>query len=244
MNIDTSSLPQRVRDALERHQRERAAFESARDKIARLRGDLQKHTKAAEAADAEALSARNDAAALMRDTGASMKQIRDLKSKERAAYTLAEDYRAIIAEVQLALEEAELETGLAKGAESAAYSGVATAYAEGIFEALGDSLAPLQHAVHALAHAYGRQAGESGGASWEQRGYRSALDAALARAHSAITAGVNATTFDASRDPVLSLAERPNGLADFKVVSPATKQMKLAEFAKRADALRTAVGNA
>ena len=243
MNTHTTTLPQSVRDALETHQRHRAAFESARDKVARLRGDLQKHTKAADAADAEALSARNDAAALMRDTGPSMKQIRDLKSKERAAYTLAEDYRAIIAEVQLALEEAELEAGLAKGAESAAYSGVATAYAEGLFEALGDSLAPLQQAVQALAHAYGRQAVESGGAPWEQRGYRSALDAALARAHSTITAGVKAAAFDASRDPVLSLAERPNGVADFKVISPATKQMKLAEFARRAVALRTAVRN-
>ncbi|CAG2159552.1 MULTISPECIES: hypothetical protein [Cupriavidus] len=243
MNTDTTTLPQRVRDALETYRRDRAAFESARDKAARLRGDLQKHTKAAEAADAEALSARNEAAALMRDTGASMKQIRDLKGKERAAYTLAEDYRAIIAEVQLALEEAELEAGLAKGAESDAYSSVATAYAEGLFEALGDALSPLHHAVHALAHAYQRQAGP-GGAPWEQRGYRSAIDAALARAHSVIAHGVKAAAFDASCDPVLSRAERPNGLADFKVASPATKQKKLAEFARRAEALRTAVSNA
>lgn len=243
MNMHTFTPSERVRDALEMHQRNRAAFESARDNATRLRGDVQKHTKAAEAADAEAQNARNEATTLMRDTGASMKQIRDLKGKERAAYTLAEDYRAIVAEVQLALEEAELEAGVAKGAEADAYSGVVSAYAEELFAMLGESLSPLYHAIQVLTHAYERQV-TPGGAPWQQRGYRSAIDAALARAQTVIAHGAKAATLNVSSDPVISMAERPHGIEDFKVVSPATKQRKLAEFAKRAEALCNAAGNA
>ncbi|TPQ43131.1 hypothetical protein [Cupriavidus pinatubonensis] len=243
MTTHTPTLSQRVHSALDRHQRDRAAFEAARDKLTRLRTDLQKHEKAAEAADAEALSARNEAAALMRDSGASMKQIRDLKSQERAAYTLAEDYRAIIAEIQLAVDEAELEGGVIKRAESEAYRGVLSLYAGDLFQGLGDSLAPLYHAVHVLTRAFELQACPAG-TQWEQRGYESATEAALAHAYSMVASGVKAASIDLASDPVISMAERPNGLADFKAVSPATRQKKLAEFAQRAEALRAAVTHA
>ncbi|WP_011298351.1 hypothetical protein [Cupriavidus necator] len=243
MTTHIPTLNQHVRSALDNHQRERAAFEAAHGKVIRLRTDLQKHEKAAEAADAEALSARNEAAALMRDSGASMKQIRDLKSKERAAYTLAEDYRAIITEVQLALDEAELEAGLTKSAESDAYSSVVSVYADDLFQGLGDSLAPLYHAVHVLTCAFERQACPTG-APWEQRGFQSATDAALAHAYGVVASGVKAASIDLASDPVISMAERPNGLADFKAVSPATRQKKQAELAKRAEALRAAVNHA
>lgn len=242
MTTHIPTLNQRVRSALDNHQRERAAFEAAHGKVIRLRTDLLKHEKAAEAADAEALSARNEAAALMRDSGASMKQIRDLKSKERAAYTLGEDYRAIIADVRLAIDDAEFEAGTIKRAEAEAYSDVASVYAEDLFQGLGDSLAPLHHAIHVLTRAFELQACPAG-AQWEQRGYQSATEAALAHAYGVVASGAKAASLDLASEPVFRMAERPNGLADVKAVGPAGSHKRQVELATRAAALRVRASN-
>lgn len=236
-------LTENLQLALSQHRDAAAAFDAARDNVSRIKADLEKNSKAAEAAEAEALAARDEAAVLMRDTDASMKQIRDLKGKERAAYTLAEDYRSIIAELQLALDEASLDAGIAQRAEADAYSGVVNTYAVDLLSSASQTLQPFFHAIHVLADAYSCQARQPGGAQWQQLGYDTSMDAALGKAFAVIRAGIGASGARVEGDAVLDSVERPPGRGDFTPVSPVSIQRLRAELAQRKARLRESVVN-
>lgn len=234
-------LIENLQVALTQYNDAAAAFISARDNVSRIKADLEKNTKAADAADAEALAARNEAAALMRDAGASMKQLRDLKGKERAAYTLAEDYRSIIAEIQFALDEAILEARIAHRVEADAYCGVLNQRAKELLSSSGQMLRPFIHAIHLLADAYACQARRPGGAQWEQLGYKTAIDAALADAYAVVHHGVSEYPAETEQDDVLATIERPSGRSSFEPAYHAAAQKLRAEFSQRKARLREAV---
>lgn len=232
-------LTENFRATLSRYRDAAAAFNSARDNVSRIRADLEKNAKAADAANAEALAARNEAAALMRDGGASIKQIHELKGKERAAYTLGEDYRCIIAELQLALDDATLDARIAHCEEANTYIGVVGQRANEQLASASQTLHPLIHAVHILANAYSCQAQVLGGAQWQQLGFETSIDAALDRAFALVRRGVHAYGA-AEQDEVLTSIERPSGRNDFPPAYAATTQQKRAEIARRRTQLREA----
>jgi len=237
-------LTENLRGGLSRYCDAATAFDSARDNVSRIKADLEKNAKAAEAADAEALAARNEAAALMRDTGTSMKQLRDLKGKERAAYTLGEDYRSIIAEIQLALDEAILDARIARHAEADAYSVLVSLRAEELFDSASETLQPIIHAIQILASAYSIQAAQPGGAQWEMLGFQTSTDAALEKAFSMIRKGVKESREVEDCDDVLSNIERPSGRSDFQPAYAATVQKLRAQLSQRKARLRQAAVSA
>lgn len=242
--MTTLQLTEDLQATLSRYREAAAAFDSARDNVSRIEADLGKNTKAAEAADAEALAARNEAASLMRDAGASMKQIRDLKGKERAAYTLGEDYRSIAAEIQLALDEAILDARIAQCAEEDAYSGVVYRRAEDLLNSADETLQPFIHAIRILADAYACQGRRPGGAQWAQLGYETSKDAALASAFAVVRKGVSEYQAAAEQDDVLTSIERPSGRSDFEPAYGAAVQKLRAELSQRKARLREAVVSA
>ncbi|MBV8271634.1 MAG: hypothetical protein JO067_05120 [Cupriavidus sp.] len=237
MHTITLECSPEQQSALDRYRQARTQFESARDTVVRITDDLGKHQKAAEAADSEAQAARLEAATLMRDTATPMKKIHDLKAKERAAYTLAEDYRSIVSEVQLALDEATLNAGIAKREEGAAYSGVVSSYAEGLMRQAAKELAPLCKAVHVLELSLQRQASPAG-AEWEKLGYEKAIDAALAKVYAVVRNSVINSQFDPSEDAFMQSAARPNGLAQFETVSAIKEHNQRVTLARQAKQLR------
>lgn len=102
MQTTTQQLLPELRAPLERYQEVRASFETARDEADRLAAEMQRQRKAEEGAENEAKQAREEVAQLLREPGTSPKAIQQLKAKERAAYTLAEDYRSVCAELEAA----------------------------------------------------------------------------------------------------------------------------------------------
>ena len=218
MKTELSELSPEVQAALQRHQAAREEFERARDEADRLDADLQKHNKAAEAAEAEAQQARADAAQLMRNTGASMKDIHALKAKERAAYTLAEDYRAIVAEFQTAHSEALTKAGIAKREEDDVYNEVLRARADSLMAEAVHLVAPLFPAIRMQEMANAHSAAALGGADW-QHFHETARKAALATLFGVIERGFSDWTPDHTSDPALEAAKRPAGRERFKVVS-------------------------
>lgn len=220
MQIELPKLSPEAQAALERYKAAREEFERARDETDRLDADLQKHRKAAEAAEAEAQQARADAAQLMRNTGASMKDIHALKAKERAAYTLAEDYRAIVAEFQTALNEVLTKAGVAKEEEAGAYNGVLRARADSLMAEAVHLVAPLFPAIRMQEMANAHSAATPGGADWQYFNETS-RKAALSTLFGVIEQGLSAWTPDHTSDPALEAAKRPAGRERFKVVSVA-----------------------
>lgn len=241
ITMTESLLTENLQVALSRYHDAATAFDSARENVGRIEADLEKNTKAAEAADAEALAARNEVAVLMRDTGASMKQLRDLKGKERTAYTLGEDHRSIIAEIQLALDEAILDARIAHREEADAYSAVLNQRAKELLSSSAQVLIPFIHAIHVLADAYACQARRPGGAQWEQLGYKTAIDAALADAYAVVHHRVSEYHAETEQDDVLATIERPSGRSNFEPAYHAAAQKLRAEFSQRKARLREAV---
>ena len=221
MQTTTPQLLPELRAPLERHQQARASFEIARDEADRLTAEMQRQRQAAEGAENEAKQAREEVAQLLREPGTSAKAIHQLKAKERAAYTLAEDYRSVCAELEAAYKEAAEKAGTAKDEERTCYAAVLSAYADALMKQASNVFEPLYRAIRMQERAFAAQTGR-GMADWE---YRSddARSAALAVLDDHIKQGLDTFKFEVEGDVVLQAAQRPKGLDRFKELSPAAQ---------------------
>ncbi len=221
MQTTTPQLFPELRAPLERYQEVRASFETARDEADRLGAEIQRQRKAAEGAENEAKQAREEVAQLLREPGTSAKAIQQLKAKERAAYTLAEDYRSVSAELEAAYKEAAEKAGIAKDEERGCYAEVLSSYADVLVKQGSNVFEPLYRAIRMQERAYAAQTGR-GLANWE---YRSddARSAALAVMYGHIKQGLGAFKFEVEGDAVLQAAQRPTGLDRFQELGPAAQ---------------------
>ncbi|AXV81115.1 hypothetical protein CJO92_05865 [Ralstonia solanacearum] len=224
MRNTTSQLPAALQTALAEYQNARGEFEAARDEAGRIAADMQQHRAAADAAEAEAQQVRQDAAQRMRNAAASPQDLRDLKAKERAAYTTAEDYRAIVTEFEQAHDNAKIKAGLAKLTESTAYRALLRTYADTLMNEVEPMVAPLLRAIAVQERAYAAEA-DRGTASWEHA-RDNAADAALARMYGVIQRAFAGFTFDSAGDGVLQAATRPTGRDLFLPISPAATHVR------------------
>lgn len=210
-----------LRAPLERYQEVRASFETARDEADRLAAEMQRQRKAEEGAENEAKQAREEVAQLLREPGTSPKAIQQLKAKERAAYTLAEDYRSVCAELEAAYKEAAEKAGIAKDEERSCYAEVLSSYADVLMKQASNVFEPLYRAIRMQERAYAAQTGR-GMANWE---YSSddARSAALAVMYGYIKQGLDTFKFEVEGDAVLQAAQRPTGLGRFEELSLAAQ---------------------
>ncbi|MDB0564809.1 hypothetical protein AB6Q13_00745 [Ralstonia solanacearum] len=212
MQATRHQLPTEVLERLAAHQAARARFEAARDEADRIHADAQTQSQAAEAAEKEAQQARAEVALLLRKPGSSTREIHRLKANERAAYTLAEDYRAVVSEFQVAHSEAAQEAGYTKAQERSAYAALLTSYADSLMKHAEAVLEPLLHAMWVQERAY---------AYTGSQGPISSRDAALEDMCRLLAQRFKASQFDAECDELLQAAVRPVGLDRFNDLSPA-----------------------
>lgn len=85
-----------------------ATYAASLEEIARITEYQTKQKALADSAEAEAGQARKEAMRQLRIIDGDPKALRELKAKERAAYTLAEDYQAFVAELENAKDDAEI----------------------------------------------------------------------------------------------------------------------------------------
>lgn len=222
MQTTTPQLLPQLRAPLERYQEVRSSFETARDEADRLDAELQRQRKAAESAENDAQQAREEVAQLLREPGTSAKAIQQLKAKERAAYTLAEDYRSVSGELEAAYKEAAGKAGIAKEEERRCHAELLRSYADVLMAQACNALEPLYRAIRMQERVYAAQAGRAM-ADWE---YSSddARSAALAVMYGHIKRGLDTFKFEADGDAVLQAAQRPAGLDRVRELSPAAQQ--------------------
>ncbi|MHA6844254.1 hypothetical protein [Ralstonia syzygii] len=212
MQTTTYQPSRELQARLEAHQAACARFEAARDEADRIDADAQTQRQAAEAAETEAQQARAEVAQLLRKPGASTKEIHRLKGKERAAYTLAEDYRAVVSEYQAARAEAAQEAGINKAGERAEYASLLALYADELMRQAEATLGPLLHAMWVQELAYERGGGQ---------GPKSPRDGVRDRMYRLVDDRFSALRFDPANDAVLQAAVRPTGLDRFDLVTHA-----------------------
>lgn len=234
MQTTTPQLPPELQARVEHYQGIRASFETARNEADRLDAEIEHQRKAAEAAESEATQAREEVAQLLRKPGTSAKEIQRLKAKERAAYTLAEDYRSVMSELEAAYEEAAEKAGIAKDKERLCYVALLGTYADELIKQACAALDPLYRAIRMQQWAFAAQTGR-GMAQWEHW-TDSARSAALSVMDGHIQRGLKSFEFDVEGDPLFQAARRPAGLDRFKEMTPAalhrrsvTKQLAAAQ---------------
>lgn len=220
MQTTTPQLPPELQAHVEQYQDIRASFETARDEADRIDAEIEHQRKAAEGAENEATEAREEVAQLLRKPGTSAKEIQRLKAKERAAYTLAEDYRSVMAELEAAHEEAAEKAGIAKDKERRCYVALLSTHADELIKQACTTLEPLYRAIRMQQWAFAAQTGR-GMAQWEHW-TDSARNAALSVMDGHIQRGLQSFKFDVEGDPLFQAAQRPAGLGRFKEMTPAT----------------------
>jgi len=224
MQTTTPELMPELQAPLKCYEQARACFEAARDEADRLDAEIQLQRKAAEEAEREAKQAREEVAQLLRKRGTSAKDIQPLKAKERAAYTLAEDYRSVMAELEAAYEEACYQVSSAKSEEDGRYAAVLEAYADALMKRAKSALDPLYGAIRVQEWANSARAAH-GTATWKYWG-ESARSAALSVMYDHMKRGFDSFKFDVKGDAVLQAAQRPAGLDRFKEISPAARHLR------------------
>jgi len=221
MQTTTSQLPPELQAHVEQYQDIRTSFETARDEADRLDAAIERQRKAVDGAENEATQAREEVAHLLRQPGTSPKEIQRLKAKERAAYTLAEDNRSVMAELEAAYQDAANQVGSVKAKERSCYAQLLSAYADVLMKQTDVVLEPLYRAIQMQEWAYAAQTGK-GIADWEYRS-TDARSAALAVMYGRIKQGLDTFRFEAKGDAVLQAVQRPDGLDRFKTLSPAAR---------------------
>ncbi|MEH6460377.1 hypothetical protein [Chitinimonas sp. JJ19] len=168
----------------------RSDFEAKRDAVIALRAEIATQRKAAEAAETEAFNMRQGAKGLLRQlAGQVSKPFRDFKSKERAAYTLAEDFRELVAELENNLSEQEDDASELLDRWRNASNALRGAYADAL---IAEGLAALPDALIAglrLKAAY--HGSESRWATWRQFSFATSDEFALAQLHGKLPSALN-----------------------------------------------------
>jgi len=228
--MSTAIIDSTIQSNLDAHHAARQQFEAEHDAYCKLRDQQNTHQQSAEAAEASALSLKEQARQLLRKLmGKPNKQLHDLRADERAAYSLAEDYRSFTDEMALHVEEGELAAAAAKLDYHESYRGLISAYAAVQKREAIAALEPLLKAIWL----YERELmGEGRFASWVERGYDTALDCALADFSKLISQQAAGYKLDIATDPVLSQAKRPEGLSDVPDYSPLQLKMRREELIK------------
>lgn len=237
MQTTTPEISPDLQERLQTHRAARERFELACDEVDRREADLQRLMKALEAAENEASQAREEAVALMRNPDASHKGIYQLKAKERASYTMAEDYRAIVEEQKLAGEEAKLKAGVAKREEWEALTSLLKVYADELAREASNHLAPVLRAMHVREQALRQESAVPWDVEWENF-YDSAREAAKDSVWTLIKQYLDAFEYDSATDVVLQAATRPSGLDRFPFATSFTHQKQKEQLEQATKLLR------
>lgn len=209
-----------VKAAIAKHAEARIAFEKLRDDADRLAAELETHLKAAAAADAEANAARESVKALIRDGNPSIKKIHELKAQERAAYTLAEDYSSVAAEIVTLFSVAKVEAGDAKKDEREHFAAIIAARRDELLAALPGNLRPV---IQAMALIERRMHFDGPSPTWAKGGLITLREAMLGQILLAIEHAYNNAADDAKQDHVVDAVTRPAGRERYDTVSPGTR---------------------
>ncbi|VVE80252.1 hypothetical protein [Pandoraea sputorum] len=209
-----------IKAVIAKHAEARITFEKLRDDADRLAAELETHLKAASAADAEANAARESVKALIRDGTPPTKKMHELKAQERAAYTLAEDYRSIAAEVEALFALARAKAGDAKKIERECFADIVASRRDEQLAALPENLQPV---IQAMALVERRMHLDGPAAPWAMTGFVSLKEAMLREVFSVIESTYDATANDAKQDCVVDAVVRPTGRERFDPMSPSMR---------------------
>lgn len=216
-----------------------ATAEAALGSYQRSREDWQskaaltvQHQQAAEAAETNAKSLKQQARNLLHSMIGKPppKQMTALRSEERAAYSLAEDYHFLASELELARDETEismLETGKAyMDARDLALETLAEERMQAALAQLDNLLSAMALRRMVLNQPYHT-------AIWKDRGFDSALDVLMAEVHKQLKQQLECFTLNVSQEPVLQALPYEDGLNEARAISPIQLQRRRTALTQR-----------
>jgi hypothetical protein len=199
---------------------------------------VEQQRKNVEAAENTAKTFREQARAVLRELlGKPSKKLHDLRAEERSAYSLAEDYRSFIGELELARDEAELDMHMAGHAYTRRREDTLEEYAKALME---DAMAQSGLLIKAIALTQDAYLREGRFAMWKQQGYNEAIDAVMALVNRRIRQKLCTEKPDLDEDAVMKGVPWEHGLNDkaIREFSPIqTGRRRIAIEARKKEAL-------
>lgn len=181
----------------------KAALANYEEHVANLEqktNQVSQQQQSADAAEADAQAFKEQARQRLRElAGKPDKKLHDLRASERASYSLAEDYRSFMAELELARDEAELEVDRAASKYLSTRHAVLNEYAHILMQQAMANLEPLLAALKLQERSH---LAEGQFAEWRQRRFNSALDAVMTDFKAELSRRVSA--YSLQEDPIVA----------------------------------------
>ncbi|MCD4502896.1 hypothetical protein LQR30_02155 [Chromobacterium piscinae] len=218
MHLTDSNLNARLSKALEASQQAFATFQQADRDYSAKAALCQQQKDAAEAAENSARGFREQARALLRELlGKPSKKMQELRAEERSAYTLAEDYRSFIDELEIERDEALMTMQEAGRTYADKRANALAIYAEGLLDHALDNIEPLLKALAMQKEVLNRQGRF---ATWLQQGFESAQEVVIAQIKQRLERRLNGYCLDHDADPVYQALPWAHGLNEAQQITP------------------------
>ncbi|HJV06814.1 MAG TPA: hypothetical protein VJ642_05850 [Chromobacteriaceae bacterium] len=191
-----------------------------------------KHQQAAEAAESSAKGFKQQARAVLLSMMGKTppKKMAELRAEERAAYSLAEDFRYLTTELELARDAAEIAMLEAGKAYLDAKNRTTQTLAEGRMQEALEQLGGLLSAM-SLRRMVLQQPDQV--AMWQAQGFDSAVAVVLAEVRKQLEQRLEQFTLGMSQEPILQALPDDDGLNAASTISPLQLNRRRTELAQR-----------
>ncbi|OHX15860.1 hypothetical protein BI343_18065 [Chromobacterium amazonense] len=218
MHLTDPTRDAQLSQELEASQQAFSVFQQAYRDYSNKATLCQQQREAAEAAENSARGFREQARALLRELlGNPSKKMQELRAEERSAYTLAEDYRSFIEELEVERDEALLAMQEAGRTYTYKRASALSTYAEGLLDQALDEIEPLLKAMAMKVEVLNRQGRF---ANWRQQGFESAQDVVMANIHKRLEQRLYGYRLDHDADPVYQALPWEHGLNEAQQATP------------------------
>lgn len=218
MHLTDPKLNAQLSEKLEASQQAFTVFQQTYRAYSDKAALCQQQREAAEAAENSARGFREQARALLREMlGKPSKKMQELRAEERSAYTLAEDYRSFIDELEIERDEALLAMQEAGRTYTYKRASALDTYAEGLLGQALDQIEPLLKALAVWIEVLNRQGRF---ANWRQQGFESAQEVVMADIHKRLEQRLYGYHLDHDADPVYQALPWENGLNEAQQATP------------------------
>lgn len=232
MHLSNSALNTQLTEQLAAAQSALATYQQHREDWQNKAAMVVKHQQAAQAAEISAKGFKQQARAILHSMVGKTppKKMVELRAEERAAYSLAEDFRYLATEMELARDAAEITMVEAGWAYLSAKNRTTQTLADGRIQ---DALTQMGGLLSAMTLRRMVLDQPDQAAMWQMRGFDSSLDVLMAELRKHLEQQLERFTLDISQEPVLQALPYEDGLNEARAIGPLQLNRRRTELAKR-----------
>lgn len=232
MHLSNSALNTQLTEQLAAAQAALATYQQHREDWQNKASMVVKHQQAAQAAEISAKGFKQQARAILHSMVGKTppKKMAELRAEERAAYSLAEDFRYLATELELARDAAEISMLEAGKAYLDAKNGTTQTLAEGRMQ---DALEQIGGLLSAMTLRRFVLSQPDQVAMWQAQGFDSAVAVVVEEVRKQLQQQLERFTLDMSQEPILQALPYEDGLNEASAIGMLQLNRRRTELAQR-----------